>query len=338
MDADQLRRIPAHLSDFQRDVYVHLINWKWRHLTREPGQYAGNTYDAVLPPVLKGKLPHLYEPIRQRFLDHQKAFHFKTHKFADHMASSQIACANLFLPIVAHPDVAPQILISVKPDLASIATEELDNGFRIEFWDEPDNMLGDHNKSTGTDADFAIAYRNHAGQLCLWLIEHKLTEAEFTTCGGAKSKGRKLGNYSCESTAAIIKNPDLCYYHGKCRYNYWPITLNNESTFPRDNLLSHVGCPFKGGMNQLWRNTALALAIENATEGPYAKYAKVYFSVCHHPKNQALNESMTAFQSLLGEKDRFSSFTSEPLIAAARKGGSPAIKEWADWYEGLYLF
>jgi hypothetical protein len=221
--------------------------------------------------------------------------------------------------------------------MASIATEELDHGFRIEFWDEPANMLGDHNKSTGTDADFAIAYRNHTGQLCLWLIEHKLTEAEFTTCGGAKSKGRKTGNYSCDSTAGIIQNPSLCHYHGKCHYNYWPITLANESTFPREKLVLHAECPFKGGMNQLWRNTLLALAIETASKGPYAKYHQVYFSVCHHPKNDALNGSMTAYRAFLGDQDRFSSFTSVPLVTAAHKSDNSTIRQWADWYNELYF-
>ena len=93
-------RIPKHLSDFQKEMYRHLIEYKWNVLkVKELGQYAGHAYDAILPEDLKGKLPHLYKPIRQRFFDHQKTFHFKTHKFADHMASSQIACANLFLPI-----------------------------------------------------------------------------------------------------------------------------------------------------------------------------------------------------------------------------------------------
>lgn len=103
-------RIPSNLSDFQRDMYIYLIGLKHRHLTDKPGFYAGHAYDAVLPEELKGQLPHLYEPIRQRFLDHQQTFHFKTHKFADHMASSQIACANLFLPIMAQPGIAPTIL------------------------------------------------------------------------------------------------------------------------------------------------------------------------------------------------------------------------------------
>lgn len=30
-------RLPGGLSDFQIQMYVHLINWKWAHLTKEPG-------------------------------------------------------------------------------------------------------------------------------------------------------------------------------------------------------------------------------------------------------------------------------------------------------------
>jgi hypothetical protein len=197
-------------------------------------------------------------------------------------------------------------------------------------------MLGDHNRSTGTDSDFAIAYRNKQGELCLWLIEHKLTEAEFTTCGGARSKGRKHGNYSCECTADIMSTPALCYYQGKCGYNYWVLTLLNEQAFPRENLLSHTSCPFKGGINQLWRNTVLALAIENSTKGPYAKYKHVHFSVCHHPENKALNDSMADFRSLLGEKDKFSSFTGQPLVDAALEAEAPALQHWSAWYARLY--
>jgi hypothetical protein len=341
-------RLAGGLSDFQLGIYVHLVDWKRRHLADECGtfKYKGSEipYDVLLPESMQGELQPIYRPVLDRLLQHQQRFPFKLHKFVGHMASSQVACINLFVPIMTQPDLATEVLSTINPDIVSIATDQLDNGFRIEFWDEDPNgpddqagMLGDHNRSTGTDSDFAIAYRNHAGQLCLWLIEHKLTEAEFTTCGGAKSKGCKLGNYSCDCSADILANPALCYYHGKCHYNYWPITLANEATFPRDNLLSHTGCPFKGGMNQLWRNTVLALAIENATDGPYAKFRKVYFSVCHHPGNKALNESMAAFRVLLGEKGRFSSFTSEPLVSAARKSGNAELVKWADWYSELYM-
>ena len=328
-------RLPNGLSTFQDQMYKHLIDWKREHITNEAGQYAGRTYDAVLPDEMQGKLRNLYEPVRQRFQDHQKSFHFKTHTFADHMASSQIACANLFLPIMECPDEAPGILAAVKPDIDSIATDKLDAGFRIEFWDEPTNLLGDHNKSTGTDSDFAIAYRDRQGDLNLWLIEHKLTEAEFTTCGGARSKGRVAGKHSCESTEEILQDTQQCYYQSACGYNYWDITLNNEDVFPHEDLIQHTGCPFKGGMNQLWRNMLLALAIEDSSDWPYKR---VFFSVCHHPKNHALQESMDAFSALLGDPTRFASFTSEPLIERAKSTDSQSLRTWADWYSDLYLF
>jgi hypothetical protein len=69
----------------------------------------------------------------------------------------------------------------------------------------------------GTDADIAIAYRNPVGTLCLWLIEHKLTEAEFHACGGFKSNGRKARpDCDCSrSFADIQENKDTCY-HTQC--------------------------------------------------------------------------------------------------------------------------
>ena len=183
-------RLPNELNDFQLAMYTHMIDWKWAHLTREPGHYGGRPYDAILPEELKGQYHPIYPPVVERFLSHQCRFPFKTHTFIGHMASSQAACANLFLPLLQCPDAAAQVLRCVKPDLDRIATDQLDSGFRLEFWDEPYNTLRDHTPAAGTDADIAIAYYDQAGDLKLWLIEHKLTESEFTTCGGYRSRGR----------------------------------------------------------------------------------------------------------------------------------------------------
>lgn len=96
-------RLPNNLNDFQLEMYTHLINWKWDHLTKEAGYDKNIAYDAVLPDAFKEHNDLLYNPIKDRFLDHQKKFLFKSHKFIDHMASSQAACANLFLPILKDP-------------------------------------------------------------------------------------------------------------------------------------------------------------------------------------------------------------------------------------------
>ena len=67
-------RLPNELSEFQIQMYVHLINWKWAHLTQEPGLYKHVPYDALLPDEIKAQHYPLYDPIKERFLDHQQRF------------------------------------------------------------------------------------------------------------------------------------------------------------------------------------------------------------------------------------------------------------------------
>jgi hypothetical protein len=332
----QVYRLANGLTPFQLDMQIHLTNWKWNHLkTRDCGCHKEQPYDVILPDSLKAELQPIYRPIVARVKEHQRILPFKLHKFVGHMASSQVACINLFLPLLDQPEAAAQVLRQVNPDLMSIATDQLDQGFQIEFWpgkgDEP-GPLNDHTAVAGTDADIAIAYRDTAGRLKLWLIEHKLTEAEFTTCGGARSRGR-TGQHRCHPAADVLRDHDLCYYHKseRCHYAYWTITDRHPEVIPRERLAAHEACPFKGGMNQLWRNMVLALAAEDALGSPYAK---VHFSVVHHPDNKALAPSMKAFSKLLGDQDRFSSFTSDRIVNAA--ADLPALRDWAAWYQELY--
>jgi hypothetical protein len=329
-------RLPNELTDFQLKMYVHLINWKWAHLTQEPGFYKRVPYDALLPDELKAQSFPLYRPIKERFLDHQQKFPFKSHKFLGHMASSQAACVNLFLPLLKDPNIAAMILGKVKTDIKEIATDFLDTGFRIEFWDEPDNLLNDHTNVSGTDADIAIAYYDHQGNLNLWLIEHKLTEIKFTTCGGFKSPGR-TPSHACAPASAILDNRDLCYYHSGCNFRYWDITLGDASPFIANRIREYNGCPFMGGMNQLWRNQLLATSLESSAS-PRWPYKKVYFSVVYHPGNNSLKPSISEYQKLIGFNNRFFAFSSDKLINRAKEINEPALSEWLRWYQELYYF
>ncbi len=325
--------IPVQLNDFQRSMYLHLCEWKARNITDQPGSFGGKMYDVILPGSMQKGLPHLYGPARVRFLAHQKKFPFKTHKFAGHMASSQIACANLFLPILENPVAAAPILRAVKPDLKSVAVEELDRGFRIEFWDQGVNRLADHDVHGGTGADIAISYRNHEGEVCLWLIEHKLTEVEFPSCGAYRNSAN-LHKDACDSNGAARRGRENCYYHTARKYNYWNITLKNKAAFPPEALQKGEACPFKGGMNQLWRNQVLATAIES---DPTGRYKKVYCSVVYHPGNLSLLPTMQAFKELIGQQDRFTWCATDQLLAAAEKSSYPGVLTWAKWYRELYF-
>jgi hypothetical protein len=328
------------LTQFQKDMYVHLINWKWKNITKDAGIniHKGEEipYDAILPKSVHHTPPHIYPPVLNEFQNHNNTYKIKLHLHFYHMASSQAANINLFLPILLNPK-ANEILSQLKPsdfDRLCTDSEYMYKGFRLEYWDgNADNekgLLGDHNARSGTDSDIAIAYYNKDKERCLWLIEHKLTENEFTECGGFKSEGRNKSKHLCEkSFSEIINDKHICYYHDVRKSEYWNITEEHQSFFANAN--TRASCPFKGGMNQLWRNQLMGLALEKT-----GKYKHVYFSVVHHPENDALNESMNEYKQLIANNKKFSHFTSKDVINAADKIGDSAIDEWVSWYKGLY--
>lgn len=332
-------KLPGSLSKFQEDLYVHLINWKWKHITKAEGiyKYKGQLipYDAILPKSVQGDFPLIFPSILSDLKAHQQKdqFPFKLHLHFNHIASSQAANVNLFLPILLSPK-ANEILQLLKPDFKSLAKNKLYNGFRIEYWDgnsnEEKGILGDHNARSGTDSDIGIAYYNKEDELCLWLIEHKLTEKEFTTCGGFKSDNRDKAKHLCEkSFADIIAHKEYCYYHDVRKFNYWNITDTNQSFFANHHL--HESCPFKDGMNQLWRNQLLGLALENGPD-----FKQVYFSVVHHPGNTDLDKSIDEYRQLTNNNPKFSAFTSKTVIDAASQINDTDIKNWIEWYKDLY--
>ena len=325
-------RVPDILNPFQKELYIHLINWKWDHITREAGVDRDVlVYDAVIPKKqYEVQLPQLYPTIVTAFKEHHKKYQFRIHKHFFHMASSQVANVNLFLPILRHPN-ASAVMSQIKPDFAHLAVDELDQGYRIEFWDEGFGGLGDKRGTTGTDSDIAIAYYNHQDQLCLWMIEHKLTEKEFTNCGGAKSKRRKERHNCNKAYSEILSNKSLCFYHDMNKYNYWTITETNQDFFSKNS--SYVQCPFRSGLNQLWRNQLLGLSIEQDERQPYKH---VTFSVVKHPRNVHLDKSLAEYRQLIADNLKFSVFTSADVIAAASTLQDPELDKWIAWYKGLY--
>ncbi len=331
-------RLPSNLNRFQTDMYIHLINWKWAHITQEPGLFKRKDqlqvlkYDAILPESVRESLPTIYPDIVEDLVQHQALFGFRTHRHFNHMASSQGANMNLFMPLLLHAK-ADEIFRRLKPDLNAVATTELYRGFCLEFSGatpaDPKGPLGDKSARTGTDADIAIAYVNHQGELCLWLIEHKLTEREFTQCGGAKSKSRTSRHDCQRSFEEILRNKDYCYYHSGRQFEYWNLTEEFLSIY-----VDYSGqdvCPFKGGMNQLWRNHLLAMAVEKQ-----GHYKKASFSVVKHPGNVALDRTLEKYHQLTDNHPSFSVLDLRQVVDSALLTNDPEISKWANWYTDLY--
>ena len=329
-------KLPNDLNPFKLALYVHLINWKWREITKDPGIniHKGEPieYDAILPESVKKNYPIIYPDILQMLKDHNTKFPFRMHTFFNHVASSQAANINLFLPILKS-NKADEIFRNIKKDFDRVARNELDNGFRIEYWDEPSGNLNDKTEVSGTDSDIAIAYYNKDDELCLWLIEHKLAEAEFTECGGFKSNGRNPLLHDCTMCFSdILKKKDFCYYHKVRKFKYWDFTESNKSFFVNHSQFPE--CPFKGGMNQLWRNQVLGLSIESDHRLPYKH---VYFSVVRHPDNIHLTKTINNYKSLVDYNDKFSEHTSMEFIDAAQSLNDSTLKKWINWYKELYI-
>lgn len=330
-------RIPLVLNAFQKEMYIHLIEWKWEHITKEVGEYnfEGKVYyyDAILPKSVHNKYPLIYPEILNDLLEHKEKYYFKLHQHFNHMASSQAANINLFLPILLNSNVN-KILSVLKPDFASLEKSQLFKGFRIEYWDGNSNktsgLLGDHSVRSGTDSDIGIAYLNEEKELCLWLIEHKLTEKEFTECGGFKSEYRDKKKHLCsESFDDILKVKNLCYYHDIRHFNYWNLTDTHKSFFVNK---SNCGsCPFKGGMNQLWRNQLLGFALEDA-----GFFKHVYFSVVKHLGNTFLDKTIGEYRNLINYNAKFTVYDSKDIVDAALSIGDVDLNNWADWYKKLY--
>ena len=330
-------KIPGSLSKFQKELYIHLIDWKHKHICSEPGVYKYDDknieYDAILPKNIWNKYPIIYPSILNDLHDHKEKYYFKFHQHFNHMASSQAANANLFLPILLNSNVN-KILRQLKSDLKCIATDKLYKGFRIEYWDGNSTtnrgLLKDHTANSGTDSDIAIAYYNHNDELCLWLIEHKLTEKEFSQCNGYRSKNRDKSKHLCDKTfEEIVQNKDLCYYHSEKGREYWNLTESQKDFFA--NAYKFSSCPFKGGMNQLWRNQLLGFALEK--EG---LFKEVYFSVVKHPGNKALDKSINSYKELINNNPHFSVYDSSEIIKEAETINDKDLNEWVKWYRDLY--
>lgn len=327
---------------FRDRIYSYLLSYKFEKITKDHGVFRGVKSDYFLPEniVSKDYPAMLYGPILPIVEEIQNSkYKYKPHIFSKiHIASSQTACVNLFIPILEsqHADDILKRLTATPSNFDHIDRNELFHGYRLEYWDSTDDkdkgLLGDHTKQAGTDSDIAIAYRDKQGKLCLWLIEHKLTEKEFTECGAYKSS-KNGTNHNCQECALsdILADYSKCYYHRK-NYNYWKIMSMPGVRDFFNGKLEIKGCPFRRGMNQLWRNQLLAIALERQNPN---KFYEVYFSVVHHPENHFLTQSMNEYRELTNHSSKFSSFTSLDLIEAAKIDSQ--LSEWIEWYSLVYL-
>lgn len=328
--------------NFDKILIKHLEGFKLSYLKEVIllGSYKGREYSHILH---KNDISYNFLPsIREEALKYLEYKGIKKHIYFDHLNSSQAACFNLFIPLQLDIALAKKVFKSILPDFVRLTGD-----IEFEYYHKEKDYLGEgRNKegvvNVGTDSDVAIFYENTKGEKCLCLLEHKLSEQEFTNCNAYKSKNN-LKKELCNNFENIWSNPDNCYYQSGKKYKYWELTHDKKSIFNHSILETHSGvCPFKGSMQQLWRNMLLARAIQNDPTNPIHK---AYFGVVYHQENDKLFRTKKNFESenvadefkhILSEKDKFFLITIQQILAEIKKN-SPQTPVWIEEYEEKYI-
>jgi hypothetical protein len=290
-------------NEWQRDRYAHMST-----LNRAAGisffgrTVAGNSYQHLLPTefALHNCLgdPKTLSAMLQRFAVHKAG---DLDRALCNTVASQPCCFNLFAPLQRDLPLASELFSKLLRK--AVTVDEVEIEFTPREADDPagDESLGDQSKHGGTDADVAVFFTAAAGQRGVVLIEFKYIEDEFSQCGSYGKK--KLTGTDCTTPGWFAKQIDSdrspsdgCGYK---RYCNWHL-LRASRALSVEAVRALDACPFRGSLNQLWRNLLLAERVATVR-----KLDEFHFWVLSPAQNKALwRETATgdveqAFRSLL---------------------------------------
>ncbi len=280
-------------NPWQRKAYATLSAYLDKKGIREFGNSDnGNSYKHLLL-VEDGArnfiTRELYDLTLERFASH-KAGDLK--RILTNTASSQAYCFNLFLYLNKHKALANGLFTELMGKTVVVEHIELEftpNQMQADPFSESatlsgalttaqDESIGDQSTFGGTDADVVVFYRFSEGATLsgaltsskkgVLLIEFKFIEAEFSVCSSYKNKQEVRANCSdpdyyrelVANQRTDRRQQPLCGY---TRYYNWAMTaesdLFSESVTQSDALTGTrlATCPFRFGLNQLWRNMLL---------------------------------------------------------------------------------
>jgi hypothetical protein len=286
MENQDLPKVYQSGNVWQKKVYRHLAEYVKEKGVRNYGRSKGITrngksiegsYYAHLLCEKDGFLNFISESIFRKALKR-----FDEHKAGDkerilsNTASSQAYCFNLFIFLDENMELADELFsallakeVKVQHIIPEFTPGKNENLIGFEFDSEIiDETIGDQGPNRGTDADVAVFYTDTNNQKGLILIEFKFIEAEFSVCTSYRTNQRN--HPVCDSTlfythlvdnqAGPLKNGIRCGYK---KYKNWPLTQASQLLDIKI-IQSLAGCPFKYGLNQLWRNILLAERVSSA--------------------------------------------------------------------------
>jgi hypothetical protein len=320
MKREQSARTGFVSTAFARDLTAHMRTWR-------------RGYDGSSHPFFSHWADGVHPDFRAIGRDAVVADGVRLHDFAAAITSSQMFALNLFLPWREGPRTALDDSIG----RAIGARVVID---RVSFeWVPPGALLGeiDDDKpradEPATGVDVMLWGQDADDAPIAILVEVKLTEAGFTTCGGRDSPRNRRTDV-CASAATFFASPTACYLQrtsGKtCDRRYWEIFERSNGSvraaFPGADV--NGSCPFAGHAQQPMRNLALAHALVQG-----GVVARSWFLLCAHDDNPDVASHWHAWRALLGADQPAPILAASLVVAAGRADGRA---DWADWMATRY--
>jgi len=211
----------------------------------------------------------IYRLTKDRF-NHHKAGDLN--RVLTNTAASQPYCFNLIIYLQLHLALADRLfsnLLNKKVKIHHIEPEFTPNQCTIPGFEQTeDESIGDQKGKIGTDSDIAVFYSYENSKKGVLLIEFKFIESEFSTCTSYSEKEKiksicDSGNFYTGLVNPIFEGQTDKTQCGYTQYKNWHLT--NESSGMDTQILKGLNaCPFRFGLNQLWRNMLLSKQVAKA--------------------------------------------------------------------------
>ena len=329
------------MAAFDQWMKDHQTEWRKGHVaSKEHGKWKGRPYTHILPKDLweEGLWPGIGRESENSLPAYLQKTSVQKHKYAHHLNSSWMLCANLYFPFRATADgrdvFASFLNRHVAEEIDSLEEIELEHAEDGEL--HPSSLLGESGGTRGayqTSPDLGLKVNEGLG---LVLVENKLTEDSFYKCSAWKHKGnRRLpGNPDpdrCNNPLAVAKD-----YAGQCHQHhpawgrrYWehlaPVVDETAlARLPR--------CPAARSGFQLFRQHALAEGIAQS-----GCYDLVVSAVAVDERNDALDaalrrsgiDGLKRWGAVFKGRARFAVFTHQEWVGWVQE--HDAEGRWSDW-------
>ena len=250
------RRSPRSFqpTPFARSLLAHAMRWRAIQEHGDP--------EARVSPMWDDWTAGIWPGVRELAARVIVEDEVRPHSHLAALHSSMAFGFNLFLPFRADANVGAVLAPAVGPlEVESVRFE----------WVPPGAILGEidgdrpRNNEAATGIDVVVEGKRADGTRVVILIEVKLSEGGFSTCGGRTSRANKRPDL-CDDAHAFFAEPSSCYLtrprHRRRDRRYWSIFEAAFGSVAEAFPGTLPGpCPFAGDGQQPMRQLALGLGL-----------------------------------------------------------------------------